>query len=159
MWAFVSGAYLSPPGPVVSPRWTPVFGCCSSMFSHQLFCTLTTQGAAVIRPWRQELPREPAVGASWKLKAGPCQEACLPLVREERDRPWLAESRLSVRATNSWCSALYTKKCISYTSVYEMSSPPCCPHNKKHVISKTRERKELHSQNDYCPCKNLPSHL
>lgn len=85
--ALVGGAYLSPPGPVVSPRWTPVFGCCSSTFSHQLFCTLTTQGDAMIRPWRQELPRGPAVGASWKLKAGPCQEACLSLVREERDGP------------------------------------------------------------------------
>lgn len=88
--ALVSSAYLSPPGPVVSPRWTPVFGCCSSTFSHQLFCTLTTQGGAMIQPWRQELPRGPAVGASWKLKAGPCQEACLSFVREERDGPRLS---------------------------------------------------------------------
>lgn len=87
MCGLLISTYLSPPGPAVSPRWTPVFGCCSSTFSHQGFCTLTTQGAAMIQPWKQELLTEPAGGASWKLKAGPYQEAYLSLVRDERDRP------------------------------------------------------------------------
>lgn len=87
VWGILSSTYLSPPGHVVSPRWTPVFGCCSSMFSHQVFCTPTTQGAAMIQPWKQELPTEPAGGASLKLKAGPYQEAYLSLVRDKKDRP------------------------------------------------------------------------
>lgn len=90
----VNSADLFPPGPVVSPKWTPVFGCCSSTFSRQRFCTRTTQADVMLRPWR-ELPRG-AVGASWKLKAGPCQEACLSSVGEEKGRQRLAGTRLAV---------------------------------------------------------------
>lgn len=136
-------SYLSPPEPVVSPRWTPVYGCCSSTFSHQLFCTLTTQGAAMIRPWRQGLQRGPAVDASWKLKAGPCQEACLLLVREQRDRPLLADSHMSVRAAiilgNSLVEVLH--QFVKYNS-------PVCQNVVKNMLTKPEIRQRASQAED-----------
>lgn len=77
-------AYLSPPGHVVCPMWTPVYGCYSSMFSHLLFYTLSTRRAVLLQPWKQGPLREPAVDASWKLKVAPFQEACLSSKSRER---------------------------------------------------------------------------